>query len=381
MWSSRLRKRAAAPPSGPISVAPSGDFAGNDGPWSLFPIKIGTPPQTIKALISTASSQTWAVLPEGCVQNDPANCSTSRGGVFRPDSSSSWNQNQDVAGGLFPLTLETNLNLTGVGLYGYDTVSLDGQGSNGSTLKQQVVAGVATKAYYLGLFGLNPHSAPLPESSAPLPNYLSSLNQSGLIPSLSWSYTAGNQYRPGPVYGSLTLGGYDRSRFVPNDVSFPFNGTDARSLTVNVGEIILITDDTFTVIETRNKSLLAAIDSTTPYMILPLNVCQQFEEAFGITWNKDVQGYLVNDKLHNSLQSRNTSVILNLGNSSTTPGEGFNITLPYAAFDLIAGPPLLKNASRYFPLMRAANDSQTTLGRTFLQEAYVSPAFLLIEIT
>ncbi|KAL9030785.1 MAG: hypothetical protein Q9180_006874, partial [Flavoplaca navasiana] len=47
------------------------------------------------------------------------------------------------------------------------------------------------------------------------------------------------------------------------------------------------------------------------------------------------------------------------------------IELPYAAFDLIAERPLMKNATRYFPLMRAADESQYTLGRTFLQEAYL----------
>src|ERR1019366_4883174 len=34
-------------------------------------------------------------------------------------------------------------------------------------------------------------------------------------------------------------------------------------------------------------------------------------------------------------------------------------------------PLVTKNSSRYFPLKRAANDSQTTLGRAFLQEAYL----------
>ena len=369
MSNSWLGKRAASSVPAPISIAPSQEFDGNDGPWSTFPIQIGTPPQTVKVLVSTASSQIWAVVPDGCVQSDPANCSISRGGLFQPNSSSTWNRNQDAAGGLFPINLEINLNDTGVGLYGYDTVTLGGQGSSGPTLDQQVVAGIATKAFYLGLFGLNPESMPLPETSAPLPNYLSSMNQSDLIPSLSWSYTAGNQYRPGPAYGSLTLGGYDSSRFEPNDVLFPFNGTASRSLTVNIGEIYLTTNDTYTILGTSNESISAAIDSTTPYIILPLNVCQQFEEAFGITWDTNVQAYLVNETLHNALQTQNTSIVLNLGNSSTIPGEGFNISLPYAAFDLTAEAPLLKNSSRYFPLMRGSNQSQITLGRTFLQEA------------
>lgn len=58
-------------------------------------------------------------------------------------------------------------------------------------------------------------------------------------------------------------------------------------------------------------------------------------------------------------------------NTVVTGGPGFNVTLPYAAFDLTAEYPLVSNSSRYFPLQRAANDTQYTLGRTFLQEAYL----------
>lgn len=40
-------------------------------------------------------------------------------------------------------------------------------------------------------------------------------------------------------------------------------------------------------------------------------------------------------------------------------------------FDLEASYPIYPNATSYFPIRRAANDSQYTLGRAFLQEAYV----------
>ncbi len=364
-----LAKRAASSVPAPISVQPSQKFNGNDGPWSSFPIQVGTPPQIVNVLVSTASSQTWAINPQGCTSSDPANCSISRGGFFQPNDSSTWKQNQDAANGLFPLVLETDLNVTGTGLYGYDTVSLSGQGSGGPTLDQQVVASIATKGYYLGLLGLNRGSSTLPGTSNEIPSFLSNLNQSNLIPSLSWSYTAGNQYRPGPVYGSLILGGYDSSRFEPNDVSFAFNNTASKDLVVHIGEIDLTTNDFITTLGTDNESIAAFIDSTTPYIILPLNICEQFEQAFGIEWDDGVQAYLVNDTLHSALQQGNTSVVFNIVDSSTVSGHGFNISLPYAAFDLVAGPPLLKNSSRYFPLMRASNDSEITLGRTFLQEA------------
>ena len=365
-----LGKRATTSVIAPLSIAPSQEFQGNDGPWSTFPIEAGTPPQTLKVLISTTSSQTWAILPQGCGPSDPANCSITRGGLFQPNSSSTWKQDQDVAGGLSPLTPEAGQTDNATGLYGYDTVTLGGPGTTGQKLDQQVVAGIAAKyPFYLGFLGLNPQSIDLPQTTFQLPDLLSNLNQSGLIPSLSWAYTAGNQYRPGPAYGSLTLGGYDTLRFEPNNVSFPLNSTDTRGPTVNIGQIVLTTNGTTDILGTSNESISAVIDSSVPYLVLPLNVCQQFEETFGLTWDNAVQAYLVNNTLHNALSSQNTSVIFNIGNSSTVPGQGFNISLPYAAFDLMAEAPLVKNASRYFPLMRAPNNAQVTLGRTFLQEA------------
>ena len=371
MWNSRLGKRTASIVPAPLLIQPLGEFDGNNGPWSTFPIQVGTPPQLLKILPSTAGSQTWVVLTQGCTQNDPSNCSSARGGRFHPNSSSTWNQNGAAANGLFPLLLEANLNTTSdVGYYGYDTVVLGDSGSNGPRLDQQAVAGIAAKDFYLGVFGLNPQASILPgQSRVPLPDYVSQLNSSGTIPSLSWSYTAGNQYRPAPAYGNLVLGGYDASRFESNDITFPFNEADLSQFTVNIGAIYLTTDGTPTILTSDNQSIAAVVDSTTPFLHLPLNVCEQFEIAFGITWNTAVQAYLVNDSLNDALLSQNTSVVFNLGNSSTIPGQGFNISLPYSAFNLVAEAPFLTHSGRYFPLMRNDNASQYTLGRTFLQEA------------
>jgi len=369
MSKSRLDKRGAPPIPAPISISPTHEFDGNDGPWSSFPIQIGTPPQVVKVLVSTAGAQTWVVSPQGCIQSDPSDCPMSRGGVFQTNISSTWKQNNATANSIFPLLLEANLGSKGNGYYGYDTVALGGQSSGGPMLDQQVVGSIATKDFYLGIFGLHPGFSNLTTFGDSVPSYMSNLNQSGLIPSMTWSYTAGNQYRPGPVYGSLILGGYDTSRFEPNNVSFTFNDTNSRDLTVNIGTIILTTDNTTTSLASSGESIPAFVDSTTPYIYLPLNVCQQFEEAFGITWDSDVQAYLVNDTLHSTLQAQNTSVVFTIGNSSTIPGQGVNITLPYAAFDLMAEAPLVPSSTRYFPLMRATNESQYTLGRTFLQEA------------
>lgn len=351
---------------GPIVIPASQDFDGNDGPWSSFVVQVGTPAQNVKTLISTAGYQTWAVLPQGCTSSDPPTCSISRGGEFRPNESTTWLANNVTSKGIFSLGLELNLGYAGNnGEYGYDTVALGWQGSGGPSLTQQIVAGIANKQFYLGIFGLNPRPSNFSSFNYPIPSYMSNLREQSLIPSISWGYTAGNQYRLNKVLGSLTLGGYDASRFIPNNVSFAFNEIDIRDMTVIVKQVTMKAENISQ--EFLSKSIAAFVDSTVPYIYLPLEVCEKFEAAFGLTWNDNVKAYLVNDTLNIRLKAQNPSVTFTLGTLTTT--NTVNISLPYAAFDLIADYPLMPNKTRYFPLMRAVNDSQYTLGRTFLQEA------------
>ena len=353
---------ASSPPA-PLIIPPSQDFDGNDGPWSSFYLQIGSPPQYVKVFISTAGYQTWAVLPQGCLVSDPPDCATSRGGQFIPSQSSTWNYNNANVNGTFTLGLETNLDYSGNGEYGYDTIILGYQGSNGPSLQQQTIAGIATKEFFLGIFGLNPRSTNFSTLDNPVPSYMATLKSRSLIPSLSWAYTAGNQYRPGTALGSLTLGGYDSSRFLTNNVTFAFNQVDDRDLTVNIDNIVMTTSNGS--VNLLNDSIAAYVDSTIPYFYLPFDVCQHFEESFGLRWDNDVQAYLVNDSLHDSLQAQNATVTFTLGNAT----QSVNISMPYAAFDLVAKYPLIINTTRYFPLVRATNQSQYTLGRAFLQEA------------
>ena len=150
-----LLPRASHPTPEPIVVPASQNFEGNDGPWSSFIVQIGTPSQDVSVFISTAGYQTWAVLPEGCTADDPSNCGQLRGGLFRPNESTSWTPNtrSPYGNGTFALGLEENLDDSGNGEYGYDTVSLGWQGSGGPSLDQQIVAGIATKEFYYGIFG------------------------------------------------------------------------------------------------------------------------------------------------------------------------------------------------------------------------------------
>lgn len=180
------------------------------------------------------------------------------------------------------------------------------------------------------------------------------------------------------VPASLTLGGYDRNRFIPNDITFALAPNTDRDLLVNINTIS--TDlkrnssrpDPADASSLLESPIYAFVDSTVAEIWLPQSACRRFEKAFNLDWDHKTQLYTINDAVHSQLVSSNPNISFSLAPS---PGGGptVQITFPYAAFDLMAMAPYrgLQNNTRYFPLRRALNESQYTLGRTFLQEAYL----------
>lgn len=187
----------ASPP--PFSFSPDQTWNGNAGSWSTFIVRVGTPPQDFHILPSTNNHELWIPVPAGCTSTDPPNCGSLRGALpfhgtssngFLSDQSSSWEEN-----GLFTLAIESAPNVSGNGDYGYDTVGLEVENSGGLTLEHQVVAGIATQDFYLGQLGLGPKPSNFTTLAQPVPSFLKNLVTSGLLPSFSYSYTAGARYR------------------------------------------------------------------------------------------------------------------------------------------------------------------------------------------
>jgi hypothetical protein len=175
-----------------------------------------------------------------------------------------------------------------------------------------------------------------------------------------------------PLLSSLTLGGYDSTRFVPNDISFGFAPDNERDIVVGILGITA-NSATKTNIDLRARDPFTAyIDSTIAELWLPTEVCQAFERTFGLKYDNNTSLYLVDDDLHNRLLAENPSVTFTLGQPYAS-NVIVNITLPYNAFDLTADKPYrgLENATRYFPLRQAETEGQFVLGKTFLQEAYL----------
>lgn len=120
-----------------------------------------------------------------------------------------------------------------------------------------------------------------------------------------------------------------------------------------------------------SEPIYAFIESTDPNIWLPLSACLQFEQVFGLEYDNNTQKYLMNETHFLALSQSKPSVTFSLA-SSTTGGSTVDITLPFKAFGLQAQYPFVPNSTYYFPLKRAVNQSQYTLGRAFLQEAYLT---------
>jgi hypothetical protein len=153
-----------------------------------------------------------------------------------------------------------------------------------------------------------------------------------------------------------------------NSVSFTMADDVTRDLVVVLQSISYSGSTTTTLL---SSAIDIFIDSTDPNIWLPGDACDAFEAAFGLTLDNTTGLYLVNETHRNTLLDSNAEVSFMLSDVESG-GDTVSITLPYAAFDLTAEYPLVDNTSYYFPLKRANNSTQYTLGRTFLQEAYVS---------
>jgi hypothetical protein len=174
---------------------------------------------------------------------------------------------------------------------------------------------------------------------------------------------------------SLTLGGYDASRYIANNLSFVFAADNERELVVELAELTAktTTQSNINLLPASTGNITLSIDTTVAELYLPQTICDAFEEAFGLTLDNTTGLYLVDDLLHETLLAQDPSVTFSLRQSRTS-NQTIQITLPYGAFDLQAQRPYrgLNDTRRYFPLRSGKDENQWALGRMFLQEAYIT---------
>lgn len=178
------------------------------------------------------------------------------------------------------------------------------------------------------------------------------------------------------VYGSMTLGGYDASRFVPHNTTFVFAPDVSRELVVGIQRISAsgLNRSLSAPVNFLPQPILSFIDSAESQIWLPETVCDTLAETFGLQYDPDTDLYLVNDTMRQALSHQNATLSFQIAaDLSSTNTDSVTVNFPYAAFDLelTTDYPGINATTYYFPIRRAANDTQYTLGRTFLQQAYI----------
>ena len=208
----------------PWSWTPSAFWDGHNGLWNTFEVRVGTPPQAFRVIPYTAEQDLWVVHPDGCLPEDPAECAYDRGALPFQDANSTGFQSNESSTwapvGIYTLSPHgERMGYTGNGDFGLDVVALGESGADELELPGQVVAAIADKDYFLGHFGLGALPSNFTSFNDPASNYLATLADRKIIPSLSYGYTAGAAWRE-RAPASLTLDGYDANRLNFSDVSF-----------------------------------------------------------------------------------------------------------------------------------------------------------------
>lgn len=117
---------------------------GNDGNWSTFNLRVGTPEQDARVLISTSSHQSMVVLSEyGCTEMvmnaPPSGCTESRGQLFNPNVSSTWRDQGTYEINRDGLGFVGNLGYEQVVEIGVESVGLGLHGESAPTFSNQTI--------------------------------------------------------------------------------------------------------------------------------------------------------------------------------------------------------------------------------------------------
>lgn len=174
-----------------------------------------------------------------------------------------------------------------------------------------------------------------------------------------------------PSFASLTLGGYDKEQIQGSSIEFDIDPGN-KTLEVPLRQIIASTtlQNSQTSLHSGNGTVTMRIDSSTSYLWLPTDVCDAFTKAFGLIERTDSEFFLVHATTQKQLMQMNPTITFTIGHGATS-SDSLSFRFPYSAFNQYVGAPYYGFNVSYFPIRRAANESQYVLGRSFLQEAYL----------
>ncbi|KAM5348308.1 hypothetical protein ACJ41O_008132 [Fusarium nematophilum] len=273
-----------------------------------------------------------------------------------------------------------------------------------------LMAAINTTDYLNGLFGLGITQGNFSGRVAESP-LTQAVKDFGWIPSYSFGYTAGAHYsmfhasakesplvlmRAGNSPVSLTLGGVEKARFRDHNNDFTLGQLDNMERPLVRGIELAAVEGQDPPSNWESSSLLlsswdtafdAIIDSTTPYLWLPDEVCDQFAQALNLTYNSTFDLYTISNSQYRDYMKEDTlsfTFVLSSFDNNDNFGDPYdvsgivNITVPLRAFVSLLQYPFMREtisygepAVPYFTLRKSHDNATFILGRSFLQESYL----------
>lgn len=179
--------------------------------------------------------------------------------------------------------------------------------------------------------------------------------------------------------GSLTLGGFDEKRMIPNEVGFPFHDDSEKVHTAWVENITLAgwneNNQGNQSFDLTRTNFTTHIDSSRPYIYLPSSLYNEIAEILDLRYDNRSNTLIVSDEREKVLKAQKPSISFTLTPLSRNKMsvEPVTITMPYESIVLKLEYPLAKlnQSVHYVPIRKADDPAQYVLGRAFLQNAYI----------
>ncbi|KAJ2981549.1 hypothetical protein NUW58_g6661 [Xylaria curta] len=360
---------------------------GPDGPWPAVEVTLGSDQKI--ALYPGREFQTFLLTSDYC--NNNTTCPATKARLYNKskaqvDNTGSTGQIQFAPGPNF---------MSGVNVVGKNAESwIDNMDLGGLTVPNVSLALLAESyaaypdstwyplsAGCLGIGAPETVNQSFTTNSGPainaslVPGWLNAQNK---IPSNSFALHIGSANPPMP--GSLYFGGYDRNRIVGDILT----ETDDYTKAISLKDISITVIDGSSPWEFTSKNgLLAAnnasistggikvsVDGCSPYLTLPKSTCDAIADHLPVKYNEKLGLYIwqENDEKYTQVVSSASTLDFKFLAGSNT--QYITISIPFRHLNLTLTEPLVENDQRYFPCYTGPS-SQYTLGRAFLQDAFV----------
>ena len=365
----------------PVRVSPSTKTYGPDGPWQAVTVSLGVPQQKVD-LYPGGIFESTVFTNTVCNGSSAQPCAS--GGTYNPAMSSTLDHHS--------IKIQFDADWTSGAMYQpgkaqpvMEQLALDDRNQVVANLSMNLVTKLQTiypdGSQYPVQVGQLSLGAPQDNqtfdsvNASLIPNYLQDKN---FIPSSSYGLHIGSAALNLPL--SLWLGGYDSSRVLGPISSQPLPASNL--FTIDLLDIGIGVDhggspfnysQRHGLLAANNASISTSVPVTmnpgAPYMYLPNSTCQAMVADLPVTYNSKFGLYFWNtqDPKYASIISSPSYLSLTFRDLT----DNLTIKVPFQLLNLTLDAPLVSQATPYFPCQPPNNATGYSLGRAFLQAAFI----------